>query len=81
MKNQLTKIHDECLYYEYFIESAAEDLEEQRIKAYRSGEQENFRQILPVLNGIAADVEAYREYLIELLDGGKTDGQGIANII
>ena len=69
MKNQLARIHDDCLEYEHYIVSAAEELEEKRIKAYKSKDMEDFRLIIPILNGIAADVEAYREYLLELMEG------------
>ena len=68
MKNQIARIHDDCLEYEHYIVSAAEELEEKRIKAYKSRDMEDFRLMIPILNGIAADVEAYREYLLELME-------------
>ena len=69
MKNQFARIHDDCLEYEHYIVSAAKELEEKRIKAYKSRDMEDFRLMIPILNGIAADVEAYREYLLELMEG------------
>ena len=71
MKNQFDRIHDDCLEYEHYIVSAAEELEEKRIKAYKSRDMEEFRLIIPILNGITADAKAYREYLLKLVEGGR----------
>lgn len=70
MKDDLARIHDTCLEYEYWIESFVDDLANKRYEAYNSRDRENFRQIIPILNGIREDVEAYREYLLGFLEGG-----------
>ncbi len=73
MKDDLAGIHDTCLEYEYWIESFVDDLANKRYEAYNSRDRENFRQIIPILNGIREDVEAYREYLLGFLEGGAAE--------
>lgn len=64
--NGLDKIHDECLEYEIEIEDDVAQLTEKRIEAYKSEDKEVFRQIIPVLNAIIQDAEAYKEYVREI---------------
>jgi len=60
----LAKIHDICLEYESTLAEDVEELENKRIKAYRSRDEDVFKEILPVLNAIVEDVERYREYIL-----------------
>ena len=64
--NGLDKIHDECLEYEIEIEDDVAQLTEKRIEAYKSEDKEVFRQIIPVLNAIIRDAEAYKGYVREI---------------
>lgn len=70
MKNELTRIHDECLDYEYNIGSFVDDLADKRYESYNSGDRDHFRQLIPILNGILEESEAYREYLFGMVKGG-----------
>ena len=63
-------IHDRCLEYEQGIESYSEELCDRRAVACSSGDKDDFRLIIPALNGIIADAEAYRDYLIGMFSGG-----------
>ncbi|MDE6888484.1 MAG: hypothetical protein K2P45_07575 [Eubacterium sp.] len=64
--NRLTTIYDDALEYELNIISAAEELTERRVKAYKSGNIKKFKEIIPMLESIKQDAELYKEYLDEL---------------
>lgn len=64
--NRLATIHDDALEYELNIVSAAEELTERRVKAYKSGNIKEFKAIIPMLESIKQDAELYKEYLDEL---------------
>ncbi len=70
---EFIKIHSQCLEYELGIDSYSEELRDRRAIACSSGNEEDFRLIIPVLNGIIADAEAYRGYLMEMFSGGDGD--------
>lgn len=64
--NGLETIHDDCLEYELQILSSAEELCNRRNKAYRSGNVQEFKNIIPLLDSIKQDAELFKEYLEEL---------------
>ena len=64
--NRLSTIHDDCLEYELEIISMAEELTERRIKVYKSGKVESFKDIISLLESIKQEAETYKEYLDEL---------------
>lgn len=64
--NGLTTIHDDCLEYELEIISMSEELTERRVKAYKSGKTESFKDIISLLESIKQEAETYKEYLDEL---------------
>lgn len=47
---------------------SVEMLEDMRIKAFKSGDIEEFRLIIPALNAIIEDAQKYKEFLIETLN-------------
>lgn len=63
MRNMKVKIHDECLEHESDIWIFVEQLGEQRVKNYETGKIEDLDLIIPILNGIADEVENYKEYI------------------
>jgi len=64
--NRLANVHDDCLEYELNIISEAEELSERRQKAYKSGNVNEFKEIISLLDSIRQDAELYRQYLDEL---------------
>ncbi|RKJ20673.1 hypothetical protein D7X48_08000 [bacterium D16-50] len=64
--NGLATIHDDCLEYELEIISIAEELTERRLKAYKSGKAESFKDIISLLESIKQEAETYKEYLDEV---------------
>lgn len=65
-KADRAQIHDDCLEYELEIISAAEELTERRLIAYKSGKIESFKTIISLLESIKQGAEIYKEYLDEL---------------
>ena len=66
MNKSKVRIHDDCLEYESNIWDYVEQLGDQRVKNYESGRVEDIDLIIPILNGIADEVERYREFIQEV---------------
>lgn len=64
----LAKIHDMCLECENALAMDVDMLTDKRVKAYKSRDEDIFKEILPVLNAITEDVERYREYIFSELN-------------
>lgn len=60
----LVKIHDMCLEHENDLALDIDMLEDKRVEAYDSRDEDIFKEILPVLNAITEDAERYREYIL-----------------
>lgn len=71
MNNLKAKIHDECLEHENDIWDYVEMLGDQRVKNYETGEIEDLKLIIPILNGISDEVERYKEYIQEVIKKNK----------
>lgn len=62
-RNEKVKIHDQCLEFESEIWESVESLGDQRVKNYESGEKDDLKFIIPILNEIIEDCERYKEYI------------------
>ena len=68
MATEMAALHDDCLQYEMEVLGSVEELGKLRNRFSRQGNlQKNIRFILPVLNAIIADAEAYKEFIEEYL--------------
>lgn len=61
--NEKVIIHDRCLDFENEIWESVENLGDQRVKNYESGEKDDLKFIITILNGIIEDCERYKEYI------------------
>lgn len=66
MNNLKARIHDDCLEHESTIWEYVEQLGDQRVKNYETGEIEDLELIVPILNSISEEVERYKEYIREV---------------
>lgn len=59
-------IHDQCLDFESDIWQSVENLGDQRVKNYETGDSSDIELITPILNEIIENCEEYKEYIKSL---------------
>jgi len=79
-KMDLAKLHDDALDYENDIEMDVEMLCEVRMRMYSKRDCRILEEILPALNALVRDIDAYRTWVMKQRDGLKLEAEQVEQL-